>query len=146
LLALTTFLHEATNHHVIVNVTDFDGTFDGVLDTVVGRLTRERTTCLADPNRSSGRSYYRGLSFKMSVNDGDEVVEVGDDGLTDWTATLLNNAKERIIIGGVSLDRLSTMRFGAEGKAASTVEPAGTRRRRTTGPGSQPPRGRRRLH
>jgi hypothetical protein len=32
--------------------------------------------------------------------------EVGDGGFTDWTARLLGNGKERLLISGYGVDRL----------------------------------------
>jgi hypothetical protein len=72
------------------------------------------------PERESGRAYYRCLSFQVSVRFADpegalsEPVEIGDGGFTDWTAKLLGNRKERLLISGYGLDRLAIMtrRFG----------------------------------
>ncbi len=56
-----------------------------------------------DPGRESGRGYYSGLCFKIYA-DG---VEVGDGGFVDWTARLLGNRKERLLISALGMDRLS---------------------------------------
>ncbi|MGA4988306.1 hypothetical protein [Nonomuraea bangladeshensis] len=56
-----------------------------------------------DPERESGRGYYSGLCFKVYA-DG---MEVGDGGFTDWTARLLGNRKERLLISALGLDRLA---------------------------------------
>lgn len=56
-----------------------------------------------DPSRESGRGYYAGLCFKVHAGGG----EVGDGGLTDWTARLLGNRKERQLISGYGVDRLA---------------------------------------
>ncbi|MGA5759927.1 hypothetical protein [Nonomuraea bangladeshensis] len=56
-----------------------------------------------DPGRESGRGYYSGLCFKVYA-DG---MEVGDGGFTDWTARLLGNRKERLLISALGLDRLA---------------------------------------
>lgn len=62
--------------------------------------------CRLDPNRQAGRQYYRTVCFKVAVEDGDELLEVGDGGDVDWTAKLLSDKRERLVIGGVGLDRL----------------------------------------
>jgi hypothetical protein len=36
-----------------------------------------------------------------------EPAEIGDGGFTDWTARLLANQKERLLISGYGLDRLA---------------------------------------
>jgi hypothetical protein len=76
------------------------------------------------PDRESGRVYYRGLCFKVFArpsreggspggagSDGPEpeYLEVGDGGFTDWTAKLLGNRKERLLISGYGLDRLAIL-------------------------------------
>ncbi|MBV9448838.1 MAG: hypothetical protein JO345_23365 [Streptosporangiaceae bacterium] len=60
-----------------------------------------------DHARRGGRGYYRDLCFKVNILDGGEVVEIGDGGFTDWAAKLLANNKERLLISGYGLDRLS---------------------------------------
>ncbi|WP_205315493.1 hypothetical protein [Nonomuraea lactucae] len=58
---------------------------------------------VGDPGRQSGRGYYGGLCFKVYAGD----VEVGDGGFVDWTARLLGNRKERLLISALGVDRLS---------------------------------------
>lgn len=59
------------------------------------------------PDRKSGRSYYRGLCFKVFAGHGPSLLEVGDGGFVDWTARLLGNRKERLLISGYGVDRLT---------------------------------------
>jgi hypothetical protein len=68
------------------------------------------------PERQSGRDYYRGLCFKVFARAGEkggahehDYLEVGDGGFTDWTAKLLGNRKERLLISGYGLDRLAIL-------------------------------------
>ncbi|SEH03325.1 hypothetical protein SAMN05444920_13543 [Nonomuraea solani] len=56
-----------------------------------------------DPDREGGRGYYTGLCYKI-YGDG---MEVGDGGFVDWTARLLGNRKERLLISALGIDRLS---------------------------------------
>ncbi|MEW9550877.1 hypothetical protein [Nonomuraea sp. NPDC050783] len=56
-----------------------------------------------DPGRRSGRGYYTGLCFKVYAGG----AEVGDGGFTDWTARLLGNHKERLLVSALGLDRLA---------------------------------------
>jgi hypothetical protein len=63
----------------------------------------------AAPERESGRTYYRGLCFKVFASSGAERIEVGDGGFVDWTARLLASKKERLLISGYGLDRLAIM-------------------------------------
>lgn len=39
-----------------------------------------------------------------------ELGEIGDGGFTDWTAGLIASKKERLLISGLGMDRLATMR------------------------------------
>ena len=43
----------------------------------------------------------------MSAYEDGEPREVGDGGFTDWTARLTANQKERLLILGLSTDRLA---------------------------------------
>lgn len=54
-----------------------------------------------DPSRVTG--YYTGLCFKV-FRDG---VEIGDGGFVDWSAGLLSDRKERMLISGLGIDRLA---------------------------------------
>jgi hypothetical protein len=80
-----------------VAVTDLGA---GLVPVVRGATVRD------DPERSSGRGYYRGVCFKLHGVIGGERRELGDGGLVDWTARLMNDNKERLLISGLGLDRL----------------------------------------
>ena len=60
-----------------------------------------------DHTRTRGRGYYRDLCFKVNANTGGRLEEIGDGGFTDWTAQLLANGKERLLISGLGVDRLA---------------------------------------
>ncbi len=62
-----------------------------------------------DHTRQRGRGYYRDLCFKVNANTGGGLEEIGDGGFTDWTAQLLSNAKERLLISGLGVDRLAAV-------------------------------------
>ena len=62
---------------------------------------------VTDRERQSGRGYYRDLCFKVTAYADGEPREIGDGGFTDWTARLTANAKERLLILGLSTDRLA---------------------------------------
>jgi hypothetical protein len=64
-----------------------------------------------DPSRTHGRGYYPGACFKLLV-DGSEV---GDGGFVDWTQQLLSDRRERLLISGVSVDRLALLRDAQRG-------------------------------
>jgi len=77
-------------------------------DTVIPALTQEGVQFRELPERS-GADYYTDLAFKINVETGDELVELGDGGLTDWTAVLMNDAKERCLISCMATERLATI-------------------------------------
>ena len=52
-----------------------------------------------------GAGYYAGLRFKIMARTADGELDVGDGGLTDWTARLAASGKERCLISCVSTER-----------------------------------------
>lgn len=63
--------------------------------------------CVLDDAREGGRNYYQDLCFKIHARTltGDSL-ELADGGLVDWTQKLLSNAKERLVISGISSQRI----------------------------------------
>ena len=57
-----------------------------------------------EPERRRGRSYYTGCAIRITVRGGG--LEVGDGGLTDWTARLSGDAKERCLVSCLATERL----------------------------------------
>ena len=53
--------------------------------------------------------YDQTMCFRLCVVDNNETIEVGDGGLVPWTQTLLGNRKERLMISGLSLERLALL-------------------------------------
>ncbi len=64
------------------------------------------------PDRVSGPGYYQDLCFKIFVDGPSGTIEVGDGGFTDWTRSLIGNQKERLLIGGLGIDRLTDLGAG----------------------------------
>ncbi|GAA2289936.1 hypothetical protein GCM10010149_40990 [Nonomuraea roseoviolacea subsp. roseoviolacea] len=60
-----------------------------------------------DDDRTGGHGYYRGACFEIRATTpaGDDL-NVGDGGFVNWSAALLDNAKERLLISGLGLERL----------------------------------------
>lgn len=76
-----------------------------VLDPLTERLPG--TTVRLDPDRPSGRGYYVDACYKLFARREDGVaLELGDGGCTTWTRQLLSNDKERLVIGGLGVERL----------------------------------------
>lgn len=54
-----------------------------------------------------GKSYYQSVGFHLYAADGQgERVFLADGGFTDWTAKLLGDRRERLMISGVGTERL----------------------------------------
>lgn len=76
---------------------------------VLDRLaqTHPDTTFAFDDDRVSGRGYYSGTCFEIrATTPAGEDLNLGDGGFTTWSADLLSNAKERLLISGLGLERL----------------------------------------
>jgi hypothetical protein len=62
-----------------------------------------------DAGRDRARGYYQRGALRIDTDAGGSWHEVGDGGFTDWTAQLLNDAKERCLISCVSTERLAAL-------------------------------------
>jgi hypothetical protein len=95
---------------VRIGISDFSGRLRIGVDRIVDALSERGIAADEWSEREAGRGYYPELCFKVvGVFDGEEV-QVGDGGLVPWTQLLLNNAKERLLISGLSLERLAMLR------------------------------------
>ncbi|MBT2409499.1 hypothetical protein J7I94_02795 [Streptomyces sp. ISL-12] len=63
-----------------------------------------------DPDRATGRGYYTGVCFKVFAGIGGRRTEVGDGGFVRWSQLLTGNRKERLLISGYGVDRLTGAR------------------------------------
>ena len=62
-----------------------------------------------DPERASGRGYYRDVCFHIeATHPSAGRLQLVDGGSVDWTQKLLGSAKERLVISGLGSDRLCT--------------------------------------
>lgn len=91
---------------VRVQLTDFDGTHSAVIDRVQSDVAGETIAVQLVPGRTAGRGYYPHLCFKLFVVTDTDEVEVADGGIVDWTQSLVASNKERLMISGLSIDRL----------------------------------------
>jgi hypothetical protein len=62
-----------------------------------------------DPGRERARGYYERGAIRIDVEADGDWQEVGDGGFTDWTARLLNDAKERCLISCIATERLAAL-------------------------------------
>ncbi|MCA9835813.1 MAG: hypothetical protein KC422_02825 [Trueperaceae bacterium] len=109
LAALRAFLGEA--YRLEVQLTDFHAYdrsqwLEAQLLQVLADEFPE-VSCRFKPERESGRNYYRDLCFHLYLTDTlGNAYQIADGGSVDWTANLLSNAKERLLISGLSSERL----------------------------------------
>jgi len=92
---------------VQVALTPLSEAGEGIAAAAAVALATEPAEIITDHDRAGGRGYYRDLCFKVNALVGGTSSEIGDGGFTDWTARLLANAKERLLIAGYGLDRLA---------------------------------------
>ena len=76
---------------------------------IAAAVSADLAGVVTDRDRQAGRGYYRDLCFKVNAYADGEPREIGDGGFTDWTARLTANQKERLLITGLSTDRLAAM-------------------------------------
>lgn len=49
-------------------------------------------------------NYYKGIQYKTDIRWKNEVFEIADGGFVDWTQQILQNRKERFLIGGIGFE------------------------------------------
>ena len=76
-----------------------------------------------DADRQRARGYYERGAIRIDAEADGGWHEIGDGGFTDWTARLLNDAKERCLISCVSTERLAAFtRLGPAGPGFRTAD------------------------
>ena len=104
-------LAAARLRYVLVALTPLSDAGERIAAAVTSDLSEDdggtAAVIVLDHTRRRGRGYYRDLCFKVNANTGGHLAEIGDGGFTDWTAQLLANAKERLLISGIGVDRLA---------------------------------------
>lgn len=94
---------------VEVRVTDFKGRSRMVEEGLVVPLRRAAPA--ADvrpaPERAHGRGYYTDISYQvLVVTETGTRFEIADGGSVDWATKLLSDRRERLVIGGMGIERL----------------------------------------
>jgi hypothetical protein len=93
-----------------VAVTDLSaGARRAILEERLLRLVQEHwpdVTAAFDDERRAGRNYYTEVCFAMNaVHPDGSRSNLSDGGFTDWTARVLADAKERLLISGLGSER-----------------------------------------
>lgn len=73
-----------------------------VKEYVSKRLPETRIEIVEKPEKET--AYYKGIQYKVDIRWKDKMVEIGDGGFVDWTQHLLQNKKERFLIGGIGFE------------------------------------------
>jgi hypothetical protein len=84
-------------------------------DTIRPGLADRAASLIDKPGRTHGRGYYTGFALRITADHGE--TELGDGGLTTWTAQLTHDAKERCLVSCIANERLTT---GASRSTRST--------------------------
>ncbi len=93
--------------HIELSVFDNPVLAERLTDTIRPGLA-ERTAFLVDkPDRTHGRGYYTGVALRITADQGK--TELGDGGLTTWTAQLTHDAKERCLVSCIATERLTAL-------------------------------------
>jgi len=76
-------------------------------DTVRSALADQADLLIDQPDRTRGRGYYTGFALRITADHGE--AELGDGGLTTWTAQLMHDAKERCLVSCIATERLAAL-------------------------------------
>jgi hypothetical protein len=107
--ALAAGLASAGLAPVRLALTPLSAAGESIAAAVAAELAAPPIEVVTDPQRLSGRGYYRDLCYKINVRSGGQWQEVGDGGFTGWVAQLTASSKERLLISGLGIDRLAAM-------------------------------------
>jgi len=67
-------------------------------------------TCEFNDGRETGKGYYRDLCFHINAKlASGEDIQLADGGSVDWTQVLMSNQKERLVISGISSERICSL-------------------------------------
>lgn len=83
--------------------TDGDGFFEKMSQLIQSELPN---TSFEFDIEHENNFYYKGINFKILMQKGDEILEIGDGGFVDWTQQMTGSKKERCLISGIGIDRL----------------------------------------
>lgn len=93
--------------HIGLSVFDNPVLAERLADTIRPGLA-DRTALLTDkPDRTHGRGYYTDFALRITADQGE--TELGDGGVTTWTAQFTNKAKERCLVSCIATERLTTL-------------------------------------
>jgi hypothetical protein len=83
-----------------------------LVDTILPAVAGGSVPVVEDRARGQGAGYYAGLAIGLRVGVGGESVDLGDGGLTTWTAQLRGDAKERCMVSCLATERVAALPVG----------------------------------
>lgn len=87
------------------------GNPDARLEALQALARTHNAELVEDADRPAASGYYAGFCFHLLGGwPGDELRQLTDGGAVDWTAKLLGNAKERLLISGCGVEGLVALR------------------------------------
>lgn len=92
---------------VELSVFDHPVLAERLADTIRPGLDKHAAFLIDKPERTRGRGYYRGFGLRITAEQ--DTVELGDGGLTSWTAQLAQDAKERCLVSCIATERLTAL-------------------------------------
>lgn len=93
--------------HIELSVFDHPVLAERLTDTIRPGLADRAASLIDKPGRTRGRGYYTGFALRITADHGE--TELGDGGLTTWTAQLTHDAKERCLVSCIATERLTTL-------------------------------------
>ena len=118
-MAVGTRRHARTRGQFLVDCSTYGD--QNRADLIRERLVPEFPMLQVGPADLGGGAYYAGLRFKIMARTRAGPSEVGDGGLTDWTARLRADAKERCLVSCLATERW----LGLVPALAAMADPAG---------------------
>jgi hypothetical protein len=100
-----------------IRLTCLDDSSIALRERIHGTLAATGIDVLDDPDRTTGRGYYTQLCYKVYATINGRPVEVADGGFVDWTQQLTGSRKERLLISGFGVDRLTALLTPPTGSA-----------------------------
>ncbi len=93
--------------HIELSVFDNPVLAERLTDTIRPGLAGRTAFLIDKPDRTRGRGYYTGFALRIAADQGE--TELGDGGLTTWTAQLTSDVKERCLVSCIATERLTAL-------------------------------------
>jgi hypothetical protein len=93
--------------HIELSVFDNPVLAERFTDTIRPGLAGRPAFLVDKPDRIRGRGYYTEFALRIAGDQGE--TELGDGGLTTWTAQLTHDAKERCLVSCIATERLTAL-------------------------------------